>query len=212
VLETVPTLYSSHGTRFQTVEKASHDPMSYGITPVAVRLSQVEQAFGCRDDLLNRLISEQFDYRFDRDRTDPDDEDEPTLKQAFNEILDGTPLRRNYGHKYAYILEMLCLHFGAQLPNQNFTAMDSSWADTVDLGLTTAGVPEEQLRMINHVMYRGSPIRIPEPDDFPSIGYLRGAEIGPALGALETANLSSLDSEVRKAIGEVKGWLEVCSR
>lgn len=78
--------------------------MGYGITPVAVVLSQVEQAFGCGDDLQTRQISEEFDYRFDRDRTDPDDEAEPTLKQALLEIIEGTPLRESYGHKYGYVL------------------------------------------------------------------------------------------------------------
>lgn len=107
---------------------------------------------------------------------------------------------------------MLCLHFGEYLPNRNFTAMRSSWADAVDLGLTTVGVPEDRLRLINHLMYRGSPIAIPEPLDFPSIGYLLGSEIVPALGALETANLAPLDPDVREAISEVKGWLEVCAR
>jgi hypothetical protein len=212
VEEFVPTLYHPPVARFQNVEKPSHDPMSYGITPIAVRLSQVNQAFGAGDDLLSRLILERFAHRFERDRTDPDDEDEPTLKQALHEIIDGTPLRKNYGHKYAYILEMLCQHYGQFLPNQNFTAMDSDWAETVDLGLTTAGVPEEQLRLNNHLMCRGSPIRIPEPDDFPSIGYLREAEISPALGALETANFSRFDLDVQEAVKEVRGWLEVCSR
>jgi hypothetical protein len=121
-------------------------------------------------------------------------------------------MRENYGHKYGYVLEMLCLHFGEYLPNGNFTGMRSSWADTVDLGLARAGVPEEQLRLAHHLMGRGSPIPIPEPADFPFIGYLRGAEVGPALAAVGAANLDTLDPNVRDAINEVRGWLEVCSR
>ena len=144
--------------------------MSYGITPVAVVLSRVEQSFGGGDESLVRQILDGIASRFEQDRTDPEDEDEPTLEQALHEVISGSPLREDYGHKYGYVLEMLCLHFGEHLPNANFSAMRSSWADSVDLALAKAGVPEERLRMVNHLVYRGAPIPIPEPLDFPSIG------------------------------------------
>jgi hypothetical protein len=186
--------------------------MSYGITPVAVVLSQVEQAFGCGHNNLVRQIIEEFGYRFNQDHPDPDNEEEPTLEQALHEVINGTPLREKYGHKYGYVMEMLCVHFGEELPNQCFWGMRSSWIEKVDNGLTTAGVPEEQLRLNRHLTCRGSPIPIPEPDDFPSIGYLLATEIGPALGALEAANLDTLDPKVREAISEIKLWMEVCAR
>src|SRR3954454_15932882 len=56
--------------------------MSYGITPVAVLLSRVEQSFGGGDESLVRQILDEFAGRFEQDRTDPDDEDEPALEQA----------------------------------------------------------------------------------------------------------------------------------
>ena len=62
---------------------------------------------------LASVIREEFAYRFEQDRCDEDDEDEPTLGEALHEIIDGKPLRERYGHKYAYALEMLCWHFGA---------------------------------------------------------------------------------------------------
>jgi hypothetical protein len=61
-------------------------------------------------------------------------------------------------------------------------------------------------------MYRGAPVAIPEPDDFPFIGYLKAAEVGPALRALRAADFAELSPEVREAVAELTGWLEACSR
>ena len=47
--------------------------------------------------------------------------------------LGGEPLRANYGHKYAYAVEMLCWHFGERLPDRCSSAMRGEWADAVDL-------------------------------------------------------------------------------
>src|SRR4051794_3093150 len=109
--------------------------MSYGISPFAVMLPRVKQSFGGGGETPARQILDEFEDRFDQDRTDPDDEDEPTLEQALHEVISGSPMRENYGHEYGYVLEMLCWHLGEHLPNGNFSPMRSSWADSVDLAL-----------------------------------------------------------------------------
>src|SRR3954451_16607494 len=97
--------------------------MSYGITPIAVPLAEVERAFGSRDTTLASAIREEFAYRFEQDRCDEDDEDEPTLTDALDEVSEGKPLRGRYAHKYCYALEMLCWHFGERLPDRCFSGM-----------------------------------------------------------------------------------------
>ena len=45
------------------------------------------------------------------------------------------------------------------------------------------------------------------PRDLPAIGYLKAAEVGPALRAVEAADLGAPDPVVREAVAEVRGWL-----
>ena len=184
--------------------------MGYGIMPFAVRLLRVERAFGSRDAALVAEITERFEGRFEDDDRDADDEDEPTLEMALHEIIEGRPLRDGYGHKYAYVLEMLCWHYGRFLPNAHFSAMHYDWADQVDGELIRAGVPEGTIGLKRHLMHRGAPVAIPEPDDFPFIGFLKAAEVGPALRAVQSADLAAPDPEVRDAVAELRSWLEAC--
>jgi hypothetical protein len=183
--------------------------MSYGIMPFGVRLALVKRAFGSGDAALVAEITEEFQDHFE---ADDGDDDGPTLEDALHEIIEGRPLQDGYGHKYGYTLELLCWHFGKFLPNEHFSAMHSDWANQVDRGLFQAGVPEETFSLTGHLMFRGSPVPIPERDDFPSIGYLKAAEVGPALRAIKTADLAGLDPEVRDAVGDLRGWLEACSK
>ena len=185
--------------------------MSYGITPIAVRLAEVRRAFGSRDAVLASAIREEFAYRFEQDRCDEDDEDEPSLDEALYEIIEGKPQRGHYGHKYAYALEMICLHLGERLPDRCLSAMRGEWADAVERALAGSGVPRDVFSLLDHLMYRGAPVAIPVPGDFPFIGYLKSEEVGAALGAVESADVSTLDPELREAVAEVRGWLEACA-
>src|SRR5690349_19100255 len=97
--------------------------MSYGIQPFAVKLVRVRRAFGSRDASLVAEITGRFDWRFEQDDCDEDDEGEPTLEVALHEVVEGRPLRDGYGHKYGYILELLCWHYGTFLPNDLFMGM-----------------------------------------------------------------------------------------
>jgi hypothetical protein len=183
--------------------------MGYGIEAFSVRLSRVQRAFGSRDASLVSEITWEFDSYFEPDVFH---DEGPTLEVALHEIIEGKPMQESYGHQYARILKLLCWHFGKYLPNSHFSAMRSEWAKRVDEGLVRAGVPPETFSLWRHLMNRGSPIAIPQPEDWPFIGYLKAAEIGPALRAVKAADLTVLDAQVRDAVGELRGWLEVCSK
>jgi hypothetical protein len=88
----------------------------------------------------------------------------------------------------------------------------TQWAATVDKGLKAAGVPEKTLSVSNHLMSRGAPVKIPEIDDFPGIGYLKHTEVEAAQKAVDQAKLTAVkDSEVLESIEELQSWLKTCS-
>jgi hypothetical protein len=189
--------------------------MGYGIMPFSVSIARVQQAFGSRDKALADSLKQTFSHQLEQDAqdTDPDEDDDETpltLEEALDEIIEGKGLRKTQGHKYGHALELLCWHFGTHLSNQSFCGMRWQWSDEVEEALTGAGVPTEVFSLQEHLMCRGAPVKIPAPDDFPSIGFLKRAEIGPALQAIESADFASLDLEQQEAAAEIKGWLETC--
>lgn len=182
--------------------------MSYGITPIAVQLSKVTRLLGSGDLSLLPAIRSRFAFRFE----DPlwDEEAEVSLEGALQDLLLGKELHPDYGHLYAYAYELLCWHLGEHLSNECWSAMRGAWADTVDEALASAGVSKQVFGINNHLMFRGAPIQIPEPADFPFMGYLLASEVPLALKEIRSADLTSLGREVREAIEELRGWLETC--
>lgn len=195
--------------------------MSYGVTPVAVSLEHVQSVIGMDrtpgflrrllgspTDRLIHMIKRKFDHRFERDEVN--DEDELSLENALFDLLVGGELNPDFGHKYAYALELLCDHFGERLDNSAWSAMRSDWAEHVHEAMKQFGIDEEALSLNDHLLFRGSPIPIPAPADFPSIGFLRKNEIGNATDAMDAAALSSLDEETKEPIMQIRAWLERC--
>jgi len=195
--------------------------MSYGITPIAVSLAKVEgvigpqkagglfgRLFGTSHASLLKEIKRRFSYRFEQD--DVDEEGEPTLEQALADLLAGSDLDESYGHKYAYAFELLCDHFGDFLDNSAWSAMRTEWAEQVEGAMKKAGIAEDAISVSSHLMFRGAPISIPTPDDFPFVGFLRRGEIDNAAQAIDTADLSSMDEEVRESVEQLREWCDRC--
>ena len=196
--------------------------MSYDITPIAVSLEQVQGVIGVKRtggflrcllgspiDRLIRTIKWNYAHRFEQDEVY--DEDEPSLEKALGDLLAGAELAPTFGHKYAYALELVCDHFGEFLDNSAWSAMRLDWAEHVHEAMTQADIDEEAISLNDHLMFRGPPIPIPVPADFPAIGFLRRNEIGNAATALDAADLSSLDEETRESITQIQLWLERCN-
>ena len=89
--------------------------MSYGITPIAVSLEQVQSVIGVDQtpnflrrllgsptDRLLHTIKRKFAHRFEQDEVN--DEGEPPLENALRDLLSGGELDPAFGHKYAYAL------------------------------------------------------------------------------------------------------------
>ena len=86
--------------------------------------------------------------------------------------------------------------------------MRSEWGESLNEGMKRAGISEETLGVYRHLMYRGAPLRIPAPYDFPYMGYLKNPEIAPAADALLAAGPSAFDTEIRAAVAQLSGWLD----
>jgi hypothetical protein len=84
--------------------------MSYGITPIAVSLQQVESVIGADQtpgllrfllgsptDRLIHKIKREFAHRFEQDELN--EEDEPSLERALRDLLAGAELNPAFGHK-----------------------------------------------------------------------------------------------------------------
>jgi len=182
--------------------------MSYGIMPYSVSIDRLKQAIGSNDAALAKSLKDRLRDSYDFDS----DDDEVTPEQAVDQLISGSELQKGYGHYYGTVIELLSLQFGKMLENGAFSGMSSSWADEVDQALEDAGVPAEILRVTDHLMYRSSPVTIPPPDDFPSIGYLTKSEIPAALQAMQSADMDSADDEQKEAMIQLKNWLEICSK
>ncbi len=192
--------------------------MSYGIEPFAVSLAAIEEALGGRarapgfwsrlfgrsSDLVDE-IKRQHGYLFQNDELAEDDEF--VVEETLRSMLAGSAHDENRSEYYAWALKALCWHFGEFLDNSEWCAMRSEWSDRVDHAIAQAGLAEEVFGVQRHLIYRGAPIGIPEPADFPFVGYLRLTEIPQAASALAACDLSSGDEDVRRAVTQVHGWL-----
>lgn len=200
--------------------------MSYGITPIAVSLAEVRNALGGQpakpsfwrrllgsqpnsSEAVLRKIKREFDWRFEQDDFD-EEEGEPSLEHALQDLLLGNPASEDFPHKYGYAFELLCHHFGESLNNSEWSSLHFDWLETVDAALTEAGVDAQKLRIGRHITSRGAPISIPRPLDFPDIGYLLSAEIPPALAELGAASFADAEDDVQASIEQVRSWLERC--
>jgi hypothetical protein len=184
--------------------------MSYGIVPFSVRIEELQKAVGSRDAALAARLKQSLANLVDE--FDSGDEEEPTLNDAIDDLISGAEFRKGYGHLYGYVIEGMCEEMGTMLDNSELGGMNADWAEEVDQGMQDAGVSKDTLSLTGHLMYRKSPVPIPEPDDFPFIGYLTKGVIPAAAAAMEAADLNSLGEEQKNALFEIRGWLEACQK
>ena len=197
--------------------------MSYGVTPFAVRLPQIRKAVGSRSKSILRDLREEFEDELAEDReqveeANEDDEFDPelSLEKALRHLILDEERWDYEGAKYGYAVEMICSFFGEILPNDHWTGMSLNWAETINDSLLESGVSAETFSIFGHLFFRGSPVEIPEIEDFPCIGFVTLSEIPDVLDTLTDKQLSLIKSEVgvriRAALRQVREWLETCQR
>jgi hypothetical protein len=184
--------------------------MSYGIMPFSVKIEQLQKAVGSKDAALAARLKARLEDLVEE--FDSGDEEEPTINDAIDDLINGAELRKGYGHLYGYVVEGMCWEMGKMLDNDELGGMNADWSEELNQAMQDGGVSEEILSLTGHLMYRRSPVEIPEPDDFPFIGYLTKAEIPAALAAMKQANFEEASDDVRRAMVELQEWLEACGK
>ena len=192
--------------------------MGYIVTAFSVDLAELSAALGSKNQPLMLDIIETFEDGFEQydemaANSADEEADQPplTMRDALTQMVMGEKCAAEFAFLYGYAFEFLCRYFGESLPNGEWSAMPRGtlWAEKVDQALEDAGVPADMLRVGRHMMFRGTPIAIPQPEDFPSIGYLKRDEVKAAHQALGEANLAAIaDRQVRASIDQVGGLVE----
>ena len=180
--------------------------MSSVISAFAVSLDEIKRAAGSKNQgLLTTII---HDYGSEFDQIDIEEDTVP-LEQALRHIVMGEKQDRHSGTSYGFALYFLCRHLGEKLETESWEGMGVDWAEDVDGALEQAGVDPAVFSVQKHLMFRGSPIKIPITDS-PCIGYLRTSEIAAASTALSAASFD--DVEIKESLSEVGKWFEQCKK
>lgn len=177
--------------------------MSYCLTVYAVSVEHLQRVLGSRDEKLIQRIAEENDYFFSR-IDEIDDEAGLSCADALTQMIRGEVSDDAPGYLYGYALKAICAAVGSELPAIYDIVGTGDWSDEVDQALKQAGAPVR----LTQLMYGGSPVPIPEPDDFPSIGNWSPAQVQAASAALKIADLAG-DTEMAHTLRQIQGWSDI---
>jgi hypothetical protein len=193
--------------------------MSTAVHVYSVSANRLRAAPGSQDaDLLAALRPlEGFFATIDQlaERVDEDDERPPTCATAYRQIVNGEPYADRYGYVYGYAYEGLCLALGAEMERCWIPIAGSSdWFREIDAALAALPVGLK----VTDLLYRGSVIALPPPDDFPFLGWWTADEVTAAAGAFRALDRNRLDGEtttllsrVADAVEDVRSWIAFAS-
>jgi predicted DNA-binding WGR domain protein len=188
--------------------------VSYGVHAYAVDLAAVKKTIGSGNAVLAKRLAKS--EASELEQIDDVDFDEGLTRAADvlrRLIVEGAPAETDEeetpGYKFGYALEVVCRSLGEWLPNSAFSAMGSEYFETLDRALEKA----KSKRKVASIVFRGSPVRLPEIEDFPAIGWLSAdevqawrAELQALLGAATPAAAPSKVELVFVGGGSKKFW------
>ena len=171
--------------------------MGYAFSTYAVDLKKLRPNAKLVPELRESFAKhiERLDEWFDQDVVQ---RGAPTMARALYQLLAGEPMPKQFAYAYAYALEIVCMHFGKRVGEE-----DLVWfADTLDPLLRRAKQPTTARLLGKGVI----PMKVPMPRAFPDIGSLAPAGCKAALKSL--AALPTDDDDVRMVVTEVRRWCE----
>ncbi len=182
--------------------------MSSTISVYAVSLDRLKQVVGSGDQgMIDAIVDARQDFLSTID--DIDDEAEFTCADAVADLVNGETTEDVAGYLYGYALEAICAYIGEELPNIcGIAGGATAWMKEVDSLLESKGVPVR----LNTLVFGGSPIPIPEPDDAPFIGEWSASDVPPALAAFRSLNLIGVDDEMAETFAQIRGWLDEAAK
>ncbi len=177
--------------------------MSSTLNVYAVSMSQLKQVLGSANQaLIDAIFASEGDWL--ESINDIDDEAGFSCEDAIGFLIHGAINQECPGYLYGYGLEVICAHIGTRLPEISGISGAYDWIQEVDAVLNEHGVPIS----LNDLVYTGSPVPIPQPDDYPVIGKWDAHTIAPALDAMRSIDLSQLDYDAKSTLVQMQGWLE----
>jgi hypothetical protein len=181
--------------------------MSSAINVYAVSIERLKQVVGSRDrSAVDAIVADLEHFLSTID--DIDEDAEMTCAEAVAELVNGETSDDAPGYLYGYALEAICAHVGEELPNICPIAGASDWIEEVDAVLKRKGIPVR----LSGLVFGGSPVPIPEPDDYPSIGKWPAAEVPGALKAFQSLDVTDIDDEMAETLAQMRGWLEAAAK
>lgn len=129
------------------------------------------------------------------------------VRTALRELFFSEEHSGSDGAPFGLALQILCARFGGALSNRYWYPISTSWFDKVGDTLDRLRVDFDP----HDLAFSGSPISLPEIEDFPAIGHFTRAELEPVAHAFAAADLSGIgDEEIAESVTELRGWVRTC--
>jgi hypothetical protein len=178
------------------------------------------------EEFVLKYLEDAFKSGWDEEDEDEDDEDddgeierEVTSGTALAQLILGGNTDKSAGYKYGYALCNLCEYFGETPDHDSWCTIRYQSLEAIDALLKKAGIKPSVFSAIGFLVERGSPVKMPKPDDFPGIGYLTRDEARKLLSPLDPAKIQKAiraepDAQdwFQSAIDELREWLELCAK
>ncbi len=189
--------------------------MSSSITVYVVSFDQLARVRGSGDRALVNSVVASSEYLFSQvdamnDNPDPDDDPIPTCREALTRFVNGDDLGkvpRSHGYVYGYALEGLCSYLGEALEPISSISRSGAWIETIDRFLVELEVPLS----LTDLVFGGSPIPIPEPNDCPAIGRWSPEQVARALRPLRGVLVEEPEDDPGSTLLLVRGWVEAAA-
>ncbi|MEU0543404.1 hypothetical protein ABZ319_26370 [Nocardia sp. NPDC005978] len=179
--------------------------MSYVVSPYAVDLEGLRLIGSYGQEFVDDIVRSAPANVLER--LDEAEDVGLTPGDVIRQLLRGEPMHRDFGPSYGHALEALCRHSGTQLNNAHWAGMRFGYFALVQNALAEIGVDFDPSELV----LSGSPVNLPEIEDFPSIGYLDNREIKSLAEIFADADLDRLaDDTVRASVADLVEWLRVC--
>ncbi len=178
--------------------------MGYPYSAHAVDLKALAAIAGSKDARLEAALTKKYGKHYAENAEWFKDEiadGAPTLSTAVSEIIaDKVPKRSKHGFQYGYALEVLVMHIGKRIDEDE---LGLGCEDAIDGYLKKAKQPSTD-KLTKHGVF---PFRIPAPADFPGIGTMTAKDMTAFVAALDAAApLMEDDEGALEVAGAFRSW------
>lgn len=146
--------------------------MSYTVTCYQVDIDALKKLCGSKDsNALKTILKKQIERIEDTNDSFADEIEEegaPGLDAAITQLIMNEEMNPEFGFMYGYALEALCAHLGQMMDMEAFESMTGGWF-------------WELPDTIQSLVLSGSPVELPEIEDFPTIGHKTLTQINDEL-------------------------------